>query len=146
MARQVDRCRPDGDRGWDEPATAMSDFIYAKSRPRQVLIEVRLPRGLTTKTALLSAVSSALRFPDYFGGNWDAFEECIRDLSWLPDGDVAIVHEDVPFNDSSHEHATYVAILRDAVARWQSSGERRLFVVFPPGAEVKIQGAGSESV
>ena len=34
---------------------------------------------------LLEALSAALSFPDYFGFNWDAADECLRDLSqWLP--------------------------------------------------------------
>ena len=28
-------------------------------------------------------VSSAMRFPHYFGWNWAAFDECMTDLEWL---------------------------------------------------------------
>ncbi|HET9060320.1 MAG TPA: barstar family protein [Acidimicrobiales bacterium] len=39
-------------------------------------------------------VASALQFPWYFGENWDAFEEAIGDLSWLPaDGYVLMVND-----------------------------------------------------
>jgi hypothetical protein len=34
--------------------------------------------------ALLACIAEAMRFPDYFGGNWDAFDECLRDMEWLP--------------------------------------------------------------
>jgi len=28
----------------------------------------------------LDAVSKAMRFPDYFGRNWDALDECLTDM------------------------------------------------------------------
>jgi RNAse (barnase) inhibitor barstar len=39
-------------------------------------------RMLGDKANLLAALAGALRFPDYFGGNWDALDECLTDLSW----------------------------------------------------------------
>lgn len=41
---------------------------------------------------LLDALAVGFSFPDYFGRNWDAAEECLRDLSWLAaDGYVLVV-------------------------------------------------------
>ena len=39
-------------------------------------------RGATEKASLLRALAGSLRFPDWFGGNWDALEDCLTDLSW----------------------------------------------------------------
>ena len=44
---------------------------------------VHLEQG-AGKAALLAALAAALRFPPWFGGNWDALEDCLCDLSWLP--------------------------------------------------------------
>lgn len=39
---------------------------------------------VASEAELLDELARVFRFPDYFGGNWDAADECLRDLSWLP--------------------------------------------------------------
>jgi len=34
------------------------------------------------KQELLDAIARELAFPDWFGSNWDALEDCLTDLSW----------------------------------------------------------------
>jgi RNAse (barnase) inhibitor barstar len=35
--------------------------------------------SVTTREELHSLIAEAFGFPDYYGRNWDAFDECIRD-------------------------------------------------------------------
>jgi hypothetical protein len=43
------------------------------------------------KSKLLESIAKALDFPDWFGGNWDALEDCLTDLSWRKaDGHVLV--------------------------------------------------------
>ena len=79
---------------------------------------VRIPAGIRSKQKLLGILADRLRFPGYFGWNWDALEECLNDLSWLGDGQrVAIVHEDLPFGAGGEHRQTYLQVLASAAAR-----------------------------
>lgn len=42
-------------------------------------------------------MASAFRFPEYFGYNWDALDECICDLDWLKFNKVLVVIENYHF-------------------------------------------------
>ena len=35
------------------------------------------------KTSFLAQISELLKFPDYFGHNWDALEECLNDVTTI---------------------------------------------------------------
>ena len=94
----------------------------------------RVPRGIKSKKDLLLALRDGLRLPEYFGGNWDALEECLKDLSWIPEKRVVIVHDDVPAL-SPKDAWTYLAILSDAARDWKDADEHVLEVVFPKSAE-----------
>lgn len=49
--------------------------------------EVRVLKGdrISEKRELLRQLGHALRFPDYFGLNWDAFQECLSDAAAFND-------------------------------------------------------------
>jgi hypothetical protein len=94
---------------------------------------VRIPAKARGKEKLLSVLAAKLRFPGYFGHNWDALEECLRDLSWLGDQPrVVIVHEALPFSSAGETLSIYQGILADAVAVHRQRGTPPLLeVVFP---------------
>jgi RNAse (barnase) inhibitor barstar len=98
-----------------------------------------IPSGIESAAALLEALDTALDLPDYFGQNWDALDECIQDLSWIPPGPVVLVHEDLPLRNDREALVVYLSILRDAIDKWAVDGSRSLVVVFPGAVESEVQ-------
>lgn len=102
---------------------------FAAAARREGKLVVWVPRSVRSKETLLLLLSKALRFPRYFRRNWDAFEECLNDLHWLPaNARIAIVHEVLPFGDGENR-ATYLAIL--AAVSKDRTDQRTIEVVLP---------------
>jgi barstar (barnase inhibitor) len=89
-----------------------------------------VPAGIQSKDALLGLYAENLRFPDSFGNNWDALEECLRDLSWLREHSIRIVHADQPLSSDPASARTYSEILRGALTFWQGNPARSLTIDF----------------
>jgi hypothetical protein len=119
----------------DAPGPFLFSDDPAAYRAEGALV-VRIPAKAKGKEKLLSVLAAKLRFPGYFGHNWDALEECLRDLSWLADRPrVVIVHEAFPFSATGDSLATYQSILADAVAVHRQRGTPPLLdAVFPAPA------------
>jgi hypothetical protein len=96
----------------------------------------RVPAGLRDKAALLDALQGALSLPGYFGHNWDALDECLRDLGWIAAPRVVLVHADLPL--AGADRRTYLEILRDDAGR---HGGRELVVLFPSSVRGEVERA-----
>ena len=85
---------------------------------------LKIIKGLHCKTpaTLFAEFARALEFPDYFGHNWDALEECLADLEWLPAKGYILLITDaasvLPSDETEFE--TLLEILRDAGEAWGS--------------------------
>ena len=73
-----------------------------------------------TTAGLLTECARALDFPDYFGHNWDALEECLADLEWLPAKGYILLITDAAnvLPNDEEEYETFLEILRDAGEAW----------------------------
>lgn len=80
---------------------------------------LKVPRGIHTKTELLAHYEKEGRFPDYFGGNWDALLDCLRDFSWVSQKRIVIIHDDLPVANQEDELRVYLEILETAVNDWK---------------------------
>jgi RNAse (barnase) inhibitor barstar len=77
------------------------------------------------KESFLQEFSEQLEFPKYFGFNWDAFYDCITDMSWVnADNGFLIVYQNAHHfriaQPDDWQQAN--AILLDAVEYWNKQG------------------------
>jgi hypothetical protein len=91
---------------------------------------VRVDPNVASSEELLKSLYYLLRFPGYFGFNWDALNDCLRDLEWIPCRKVVLVHAVLP-NLPEEDLKIYLEILRDSVLDWQGSQEHELEIFFP---------------
>lgn len=94
-----------------------------------VAADLRRARG---KKAVLGAMAAAFAVPDGFGGNWDALNDVMQDLSWLPGREQGIVLRlsgTAGFSRAApEEFALLLEILAESAAYWRE--KKRVFIVF----------------
>jgi hypothetical protein len=90
-----------------------------------------VPGPIDSKTNLLSSIGKALLFPAYYGMNWDAFEECLNDLTWLESKRNCLVLENA--DDLTKlpikEMETFLLLIFDAIQSWLKD-EGQLHIAF----------------
>lgn len=85
---------------------------------------------LHSKELLLTAFIRRANFPEYFGMNWDAFDECLHDLSWLNNQRLVIAHKTLPLSDSECDLKIYLQILNQTVRDWSFIDSNRIIITF----------------
>ncbi len=111
------------------------DVLGALERSSEKRTVCRVVRGhkATTTQAFFDECAAAWQFPYYFGENWDAFEECLTDLQWLPaEAYVFCVTQAVHLLEkepSDHQHRLLFVLQRIA-KEWNQSGPSRPAAVF----------------
>lgn len=49
---------------------------------------------INSKLEFMRAMDNAFGFPPYFGHNWDALWDCMRDMYWINDSDILLEIKD----------------------------------------------------
>ncbi len=93
--------------------------VYRLAVPSD-LVPVLDGKTLKDKDSLLIALGRALDFPDYYGINWDALEECLADMSWHSGPIVLRIEHagDIPPDIL----ATFLELFTEAVSAWRGRG------------------------
>ena len=88
--------------------------------------------GAQDKEALLARLAMALALPDWFGGNWDALEDCLTDLSWRAGAGHVILLQgqgELPADDLG----VLLDVLAAAAQYWAGRGTPFFAVFLDPG-------------
>jgi RNAse (barnase) inhibitor barstar len=84
--------------------------------------------AVKSKEDLLKTLAQALGFPKWFGGNWDALEDCLSDLSWRDASGWVLIFRDfdaLPRDDLG----VLLEVLASAAQFWAERG-KPFFAVF----------------
>lgn len=121
MATGDDAVNPQGEPSGIRLVTDVGSLFELRHDYEQRGYTVRWIRGRKARTtrSLFDEFAAAFQFPEHFGDNWDAFNDCLTDLEWLRTdrGYVLVITE--PDAMLAAERAktlkTFVEILTDAV-------------------------------
>lgn len=93
------------------------------------------------KEGLFDELSKKLNFPSYFGCNWDALNDLLRDFHWVKSRGIYLSHKVVP-ELSTEELRKYLKILANAVRDWnidEKHSSHELIVKFPEGSKGQVE-------
>jgi RNAse (barnase) inhibitor barstar len=105
------------------PPQGMADLVAAAESAGYAVYRVDLG-GAKDKDALLERLALSLEFPDWFGHNWDALQDCLTDLSWQPaEGHIVILERCDGFRaDHGEDFATALQVFAAASDYWREEG------------------------
>jgi hypothetical protein len=110
--------------------------VYRVSRADEVMDAVKgsslspVRVAFSDKVQLLKNLAVALGFPDWFGHNWDALEDCLTDLSWRDaSAHVLLIENPKPGDDLG----VLIDILRSSAESWAARGKPFFAIFIDPG-------------
>ena len=108
-------------------ATPSDAYDAARTAPGEVGVASRVLRGRKMRTwaDLYDEIGAALQFPPYFGENWDALDECLADLEWLPADSYALTILDAVHlldREPPEVRQTFWDVLGRAAGEWSRPG------------------------
>ena len=105
------------------PGDGETGLITAAEQNAFFVFRVDLAKA-RNKDDLLTAIGTAMAFPEWFGHNWDALFDCLADLGWRPAEGYVVILEHC---DGIHGHAEAdfvqaLQIFENAAGEWREQG------------------------
>jgi RNAse (barnase) inhibitor barstar len=111
--------------------------LYDFSNLNNSVIYIAYIKEVKDEDELFDDLSISLKFPDYFGVNWDAVYDCLRDFSWISQRKIVLIHRNIDVNVNFL--STYIEVLYCAIQSWKENEEHEFEVVFPTKCEPIIE-------
>ena len=99
---------------------------------------VHIPENILTEQDLFMEFNNQMLFP-YFGFNWDALYDLLRDFHWINQKTIIIIHKDIPLLHPNNQ-STYIELLFDCINDWKDDEYYALEVYFPIKFQEQING------
>ena len=127
MGKLLERLQ-DASRSGVYRATRAEEIADAVSGSKHCIVRIKFAE----RDELLRNIAAALDFPDWFGANWDALEDCLADLSWRRAAGYVLLFSEVKPGD---DLGVLIDVLRSSAESWAGRG-KPFFAVFIDPARV----------
>jgi RNAse (barnase) inhibitor barstar len=103
------------------PTQGLNEIARIAEAVKLSIVKLDL-RKVQGKKEFLASLAKAFHCPSYFGMNWDALSDCLRDLSWLNDtGWVVILLNGQEFAAKNQDDfTTALDVFQTAAEYWRS--------------------------
>ncbi|MGI9104312.1 MAG: barstar family protein [Terriglobales bacterium] len=100
-----------------------AEYALTLNNEKHCDLAIRVVRGTKMRRVsdLYDEFAAALQFPEYFGENWDALEDCLTDLEWLPaTGYVLFVSNalDVLGDEPDKQFEIFISVMFTVCEEW----------------------------
>jgi hypothetical protein len=130
-------------RGKSSRAHGVHGFLFCERPPagNKTTRVLELPGNLSDKRQLLHWYGKALEFPTYYGANWDALSDCLRDLGWVPERLIHLHHAVLPLATvpSRDDLLVYLRLLLDVQQNWKSGEKHQVQISFAPQCRDELE-------
>ena len=115
--------------------------VYRAARADEIVDAVRgsalslVHIEFAEKSVLLKNIAAALEFPQWFGGNWDALEDCLSDLSWRKAAGHVLLFEEVEPGD---DLGVLIDVLQSSAEFWAGRGKPFFAVFIDPARALSL--------
>lgn len=116
---------------------AISELDAAREELLRVTNVFETGEEVHDQESLFRVLADTLRFPDWFGGNWDALEDCLGDLSWRPGNGHVLVFRNWQAL-TSDDLGVLIDVLRSSAESWSGRGRPFFAVLIDPQARLAL--------